>query len=191
MSVAHPVFHAFGDYVQLEANSPIKHEYLAGQIYAMAGGTPEHAALAAVVTAKLASALEGGRCRVYSSDLRIRVLKTGLATYPDVSVVCGPREVDPEDKNSVTNPTLLVEVTSKSTEEYDRGEKFDHYKAIPSLREVVLVSHREPSIEVRRRQDDGAWTSHVFRARERAELGSVPCVLDVDAIYAAAEDPRA
>jgi Uma2 family endonuclease len=191
MSAAHPVFHAFADYVQLEANSPIKHEYLAGQIYAMAGGTPEHAALAMAVGAKLTLALEGDRCRVYSSDLRIRVSKTGLATYPDVSVVCGPREVDPEDKNSVTNLTLLVEVTSKSTEEYDRGEKFDHYKAIPSLREYVLVSHRESSIEVRRRQDDGAWTSQVFRPRERAELGSVPCVLDVDAIYAVAEEPRA
>jgi len=191
MSAAHPVFHAFSDYVLLETNSPIKHEYLAGQIYAMAGGTPEHAALAMAVGAKLTLALEGGRCRVYSSDLRIRVSKTGLATYPDVSVVCGPREVDPEDKNSVTNPTLLVEVTSKSTEEYDRGEKFDHYKAIPSLREYVLVSHREASIEVRRRQDGGAWTSYVFRARERAELGAVPCVLDVDAIYAAAEDPKA
>ena len=98
------------------------------------------------VGARLTSALEGGRCRVYSSDLRIRVQKTGLGTYPDVSVVCGPREVDPEDKKSVTNPTLLVEVTSKSTEEYDRGEKFEHYKAIPSLCEYVVVSHREPSI---------------------------------------------
>jgi Uma2 family endonuclease len=191
MSAAHPVFHAFGDYVQLEANSPIKHEYLAGQIYAMAGGTPEHAALAMAVGAKLTLALEGGRCRVYGSDLRIRVSTTGLATYPDVSVVCGPREVDPEDKNSVTNPTLLVEVTSKSTEEYDRGEKFEHYRAIPSLREYVLVSHREPSIEVRRRNDDGTWTTHVLRARERAELASVPCALEVDAIYAAAEDPPA
>jgi len=191
MSAAHPVFHAFGDYVQLEAGSPIKHEYLGGQIYAMAGGTPEHAALAMAIGAKLTVAIEGGRCRVYSSDLRVRVSKTGLATYPDVSVVCGPREVDPEDKNSVTNPALLVEVTSKSSEEYDRGEKFEHYKTIPSLREYVLVSHQEPAIEVRRRQDDGTWTSHAFRARERAELASVPCVLDVDAIYAAAEDPKA
>jgi Uma2 family endonuclease len=192
MSAAHPVFHSFADYVRLERDFPTtKHEYLAGHIYAMAGGTPEHAALAAVVTAKLSTALEGGRCRVYSSDLRIRVPKTGLTTYPDVSVVCGPREADPEDKNTVTNPTLLVEVTSKSTEEYDRGEKLDHYKSIPSLREYVLVSHREPLIEVWRRQDGGSWTSQVFRARGKAALDSVSCVLDVDAVYAAAEDPKA
>jgi Uma2 family endonuclease len=188
---AHPVFYRFAEYVRLEEDSTIKHEYLGGQIYAMAGGTPEHAALATAVIAKIARALEGGRCRVYNSDLRIRVRETGLSTYPDVSVVCGPRELDLEDKNTVTNPTLLVEVTSKSTEEYDRGEKFDHYKEIPALREYVLVSHRDRSIEVRRRDARGDWTSFVSRAGERAELASIACALDVTALYEAAADPIA
>jgi Uma2 family endonuclease len=190
MSAAHPVFYSFAEYVQLEELSTVKHEFLGGRIYAMAGGTPEHAALTMAVGIALGAALEGGRCRVYSSDLMIRVPATGLGTYPDVTVVCGPRQTDPESKNAVTNPALIVEVTSKSTEEYDRGEKFDHYKQIPSLREYILVSHREPEIEVRRREPDGQWTSRVVRGGERVELVSVPSTLDVTAVYGAASDPH-
>lgn len=190
MSAAHPVFYTFAEYVRLEEGSTVKHEYLGGQIYAMAGGSPEHAALAAAVIAKLVVALEGGRCRVHTSDLRIRVRTTGLCSYPDVSVVCGPREVDPESADTVTNPTLLVEVTSKSTEEYDRGEKFDHYRQIPSLREYALVSHRERAIEVRARDDGGKWVTRVARSGERVELASLGCSFDVDAIYEIASEPR-
>ena len=187
----HPVFYSFRDYVRVEQDSQIKHEYLDGQIYAMAGGTAEHALLAAVITSELMVALRGlrdGRCRVYSSDMRVRVRKAGLCTYPDVTVVCGPREPDPEDVNTVTNPIVLVEITSKSTEKYDRGEKFDHYKQIRSLREYVLVSQRERAIEVRRRTASGWWTSHVARAGEKAVLKSVDVTLNVDAIYRAATE---
>jgi Uma2 family endonuclease len=191
MSAAHPVFHSLRDYFAFEEHSPDKHEYLAGQIYAMAGGTPDHAALAAAVTIELGVLLRGRSCRVLGSDLRIGVRESTLVTYPDVSVVCGPRELHPENENTVTNPILLVEVTSKSTEEYDRGEKFEHYAKIPSLKEYVLVSHREGEIEVRRRETDGSWTSHVAHAGERAELTSVGGTLDVDAISAAATEPAA
>lgn len=185
----HSVFYSFAEYLRAEEDSTIRHEYLGGQIYAMAGGTPEHAALAMLMGARLVVKLEGGRGRVHGSDLRIRVRKTGLATYPDVTVVCGRREVDPEDKNTVTNPTVLVEVTSKSTEEYDRGEKFEHYSEIPSLREYVLVSHREHAIEVRRREPSGEWSTSVARAGERVLLRSIDCEIDVDALYAAAAEP--
>lgn len=185
----HDVFYSFPEYVRLEQDSSIKHEYLAGQIYAMAGGTAKHAMLAAVITGELMAALRSGRCRVYSSDMRVRVRKTGLSTYPDVTVVCGPRKSDPEDENSATNPVVLVEVTSKSTEQYDRSGKFDHYKQIPSLREYVLVSQSEPAIEVRRRTRKG-WTSHVARLGEQAVLRSMDAnvTLDVDAVYRAATD---
>ncbi len=188
-AASHPVFHTFRDYVRVDEDQ-IKHEYLARQIYAMAGRTPEHSAIATVVAAELMLALRGGPCRVYNSDLRIRVRETGLATYPDISVVCGRRELDPEDKNTVTNPIVLVEVTSKSTEKYDRGGKFEHYQQIRSLREYVIVSHRERIIEVRRRTHSG-WTSHVARAGGEAELTSVDVTLDVDAIYQAATEPTA
>jgi Uma2 family endonuclease len=191
IQAVHCVRYTFREYLTTEEDSPIKHEYLEGQIYAMAGGTPEHAALAAAVTTKLGVALAGTRCRVYSSDLRVRALATGLGTYPDVSVVCGKREHDPEDANTVVNPTVVVEVTSKSTEEYDRGEKFDHYRQIPSLADYVVVSHRERAIEVRSRDARGEWSIRVARAGERAEIRSIGASLDVDAIYDVTAEPPA
>jgi Uma2 family endonuclease len=189
-AATHPVFHTFAEYVRLEADSTVRHEFVAGRIYAMAGGTPEHSALKVAMVLRLGRAVEGGRCRVYDSDLRIRTLATGLCTYPDASVVCGPREIDPEDRNTVTNPTVLVEVTSTSTEEYDRGEKFEHCREIPSLREYVLVSHRERAIEVRRREPTGAWTTTVSRAGEVAEIRSLDCAIDVSSLYDGAAEPR-
>jgi Uma2 family endonuclease len=189
-AVSHPVFHTFVEYVRLEEESTVRHEFVGARIYAMAGGTPEHSALKVAVILSLGRAVEGGRCRVYDSDLRIRVRKTGLCTYPDASVVCGPREVDPEDKNTVTNPTLLVEVTSDSTEEYDRGEKFEHCRDIASLGEYVLVSHRERAIEVHRREAGGVWTVTISRAGERAELRTIGCTIEVDGLYDAVREPK-
>ena len=140
---------------------------------------------------RLASALLAqlrGRPReAFSSDLRIRVLATGLATYPDVSVVCGRMERDPEDANTLVNPVVLVEVLSDGTEAYDRGEKFAHYRRIPSLEEYLLVSQTEPRLELFRRNPDGrTWTLHVAEAGETLDLASVGCLLDVGEIYASA-----
>lgn len=107
--------HSFREYVRVEQGSTIKHEFLDGEIFAMAGRTPEHAAIAANVIAALHRQLIGTGCRVYSSDLRVRVRATGLTTYPDISVVCGERETDPEDPNTVVNPTLIIEVLSPNS----------------------------------------------------------------------------
>src|SRR6478609_2292974 len=134
--------YSFADYLATEESSEVRHEYYAGEIYAMAGRTPEHAAMAAAITAALGRQLERSNCRVYSSDLRLRVLATGLATYPDVTVICGPSVRDPESPSHVTNPKLVVEVLSPGTEDYDRNEKLEHYKSIPSLSAIVLVEHR-------------------------------------------------
>jgi len=130
-------------YAAAEAASPTKHEWLRGEVLDMAGGTPEHSALAMAVGRELGVALQGRPCRVFSSDLKIFIAETQLATYPDLSVVCGKLETTPEDANSVTNPTLIVEVLSDSTEAYDRGAKFAHYRRLPSLREYVLVSQAD------------------------------------------------
>lgn len=135
------------------------------------------------VSTALSIALRDRPCVVYSSDLRIRVLDTGLGAYPDVSVVCGHVETDPDDKQTVTNPLLLVEVTSPSTDAYDRGEKLDHYKRIPSLREVVFVSHRETLVEVIRREEDGSWSRHEARPGRALKLASLGCELSVDDVY--------
>lgn len=174
----------YAAYLASEQAGEIKHEYLHGQVYAMAGGTPEHAALTSAVITELSVALRGRPCRVYSSDLRVRIDATDLSTYPDVTVVCGSLITAEIDANAATNPTLIVEVLSDSTEAYDRGEKFAHYRQLPSLREVLLISQRERRIESYRKGDDGVWSLREARSGEVLELGALAGVtLDVDLIY--------
>lgn len=187
---AHNIHYSWADYLALEQSSNVKHEFLDGQIYGMAGGTPEHAALKAAVIGLLFPQIRGGGCRAYDADLRIRVPETGLATYPDLTVVCGPRELHPEDPDAVTNPTLIVEVLSKSTADYDRGDKFEHYKRIASLRQYVLLSQLEPELEVWSRGPENEWTKTISRAGERAYLESIGAALDVSEVYEAAAEPR-
>lgn len=175
---------SFPEYLAQEEASETKHELVNGEIFAMAGGTREHARLAMRVGIALGAQFRGRSCEVFSSDLRVRVLATGLATYPDVSVVCGKFEQDPEDANTLVNPVVLVEVLSDSTEGYDRGEKFGHYRRIPSLREYVLVSQRRPRIEVFRRNEDGTWTLFEAEASGSVKLTSIGCELAVDEVYA-------
>jgi len=182
---------SYPEYLAFEDASDTKHEYLDGEVFAMAGGTIAHGALAMAVGTALSNALRGRPCRVLSSDVRVRAKATGLATYPDITVVWEQVQVDDHDPHGVTNPRLIVEVLSDSTEGYDRGAKAAHYRRIPSLREYVLVSQREPLIEVYRRNERGNW--ELFseaRAGEVAELTSCgPAIaLDVDAIY---RDPLA
>ena len=180
--------YSFEEYIRLEDLSPrVKHEFLRGEVWAMAGGSPDHAAVAANLSASLHTQLRGQR-RVFSSDLRIRVLATGLGTYPDVAVVCDELELDPEDPkgHTVTNPRVIVEVLSPSTEEYDRGEKLDHYKRIEALEEVVFVSHDERLVDIVRRNGD-AWIRQEARDGV-ARLTSIPCELHLDEVY---RDPLA
>lgn len=179
---------SYEQYRAAEQGSAIRHEFLNGEIFAMAGGTPEHAALAMAIGGQLFNALRGKPCRVYSADLRVRIRETGLTTYPDLSVVCDKLETDPDDPHAVLNPVVLVEVLSESTEAYDRGAKAAHYRRIPSLREYVLVSQLEPQIEVYRRNERGLFELVEARRGQRAPLTSLGIELDVDAVYA---DPLA
>src|SRR6202007_916231 len=135
-----------------ESDSTTKHEFVDGEIYAMAGGSPRHNELAFRISTAIGIGKPAG-CRGFTSDQKIRVLATGRVTYPDISVVCGAVERDPGDYtgHTITNPTLLVEVLSPSTEEVDRISKLRDYRLIPTLREYVLVSQDEPRIEVYRR----------------------------------------
>ncbi len=177
--------YTYGEYLALDEASNVKLEFYAGDIYAMAGGTPEHAALCLQVGSSLNVQLEGRPCRVYGSDLRVRVRATGLAAYPDISVVCGTLERDPEGRDTVLNPTLVVEVLSPSTADYDRGEKREHYQQIPSLREVVFVAHDQRRVEVYRRGPNG-WSRDQAGPVESVVLDSISCRLDVDTLYARA-----
>jgi Uma2 family endonuclease len=169
--------------MEVERLSSVRHEFLDGEIYAMAGGTPEHGILAARVTALLTGIVPAG-CHVASSDVKISIAATGLSTYPDVSVVCGPLVRDPRDPMAITNPILLVEVTSPSTEDYDRGDKLSHYRQIPSLAAVVLVAHDSKRITLVERDREG-WATRDARPSETIRIAKLGITFDVDAVYSA------
>lgn len=184
----------YAEYLEAEARSEAKHEYLDGEVHAMAGGTPEHAALAMAFGASLVSALDGRPCRVFSSDLRIRVRETKLSTYPDLTVVCGALEVDGDDPHAVLNPIVVVEVLSETTAAYDRGPKAAHYRRIASLREYVLVAQDERRIEVHRRNAAGFFEIHEFGPGEDVVLESIGARFALGGVYAnplAGEPPSA
>ena len=179
----------FDEYVRLEAMSSVKHEFLGGHVWAMAGGSLNHARGAINIGTLLNVGLAGRRCSVQSSDFRIRVRATGLTTYPDLSVICDRVELDPEDKTGQTaiNPTVLVEVLSPTTEVYDCGEKLEHYKQITSLQEVMLVHHDARRVVVWRRTGSG-WSSTEYTDHAVVELRSIDCKLGINEIY---RDPLA
>jgi Uma2 family endonuclease len=189
MYARHHLF-TLAEYVRLEAETGVKHEFLGGQVWAMAGGSREHALFSSNVAALLANGLRGARCAVHSSDLRIGVKATGLRTYADVTVICGRVQLDPDDrsKQTVINPKIIVEVLSPSTEDYDRGEKLGHYKQIPSVEEVVLVAHDRREVEVVRRERDGSWSRRIARDGDVVRLSAVRSELPVAEIY---RDPLA
>ena len=175
------VHYTYAQYLALEEESSVRHEFLDGEIYAMAGGSPDHAALAGALIGIVRGQLPPG-CRAFTSDLRVRIAATGLTTYPDAAVICGRTQRSSEDPLAVTNPVLLVEVTSPSTEDYDRGEKLRHYTGLPSLREVLIVSHRTPQLTLHRREDAG-WTASTVGPGGVLELACVPARIAVDEVY--------
>jgi Uma2 family endonuclease len=188
MSSASPLpFVTYDEYLAQEAQADTKHEWLNGTVYAMSGGTPRQARLAFNLGRALGNALRGKPCAGFNADLRVRVRATGLATYPDLSVICGGLEADPSDKNAATNPTLLVEILSDATEAYDRGERFAHYRRIASLLEYVLVSQSTQRVEVFRRNADDTWTLHEV-TEGAATFQSIDAVVPLAEIY---EDPFA
>jgi Uma2 family endonuclease len=175
-------FLSFDEYLRIESDSAVRHEYLDGVVWAMGGGTDDHAAIAANVIRLLGNQLLGKPCRVYTGDLRVRVRATGLTTYPDASVICDRVIFDPADPKRTTalNPKVVVEVTSPSTEKYDRGQKLEHFKRVATLREIILVSHDEKLIEVWRKSGT-RWTHLEFR--DVAQLTSIGCTLSVADVY--------
>ena len=178
---ARRLHYTYAQYLSLEEHSAVRHEFLDGEIYAMAGGSPDHAALAAAVIRIVGGQLPSG-CRAFTSDLRVRIAATGLTTHPDVAVIRGQTLRTPEDPLAVANPVLLVEITSPSTEEYDRGEKLRHYKSLPSLREVLFVSHRAPHLTLHRRGDPD-WTVTTAEKGAVLDLASVSARIAVDEVY--------
>lgn len=175
--------YTYAQYVALEKSSNTKHEFFDGEIYAMAVGTEDHSALAAECLRALGNAIGDRPCRVHTSDLRIYVEAVGLATFPDGAVICGPLERHaPSPETTAVNPTILLEVTSDSSEEYDTGAKFEAYRTIPTLVEYIVVSHRERRITVHRRDGD-RWVMRSAIRGGTARAEAIGAVLDVDTVY--------
>jgi Uma2 family endonuclease len=179
--------YSYDEYLAYERDSGMKHEYDGGEIVAMAGGSRRHNALASRISAALENARQPG-CIAFQSDQRIRVLATGKATYPDASVVCGPIDGDPADPRGATiaNPVVIVEVLSPSTEQDDRGDKWQHYQLIPSLQEYVLVSQSHARVERYRRLATGGWEYH--DATEGTVQLQTGAVLDLARLYSQLPD---
>lgn len=182
MSTAKRLHYSYDEYLRLLEQAEIKLEFCEGVIYAMAGGTLAHGALSAAIITALRVALPRS-CTVFSSDVKVRIEASDLSTFPDVSVVCGEQNTSAVDSNALTNPVLLVEVTSASTEDYDRSDKLSHYKQLPSLKAVLFVSHRSRAVTLVQRTPSG-WGEQAFRGGEHVIIAQPSLSLAVDEIYA-------
>src|SRR6266404_1420002 len=153
-------------------------------MFAMAGGTYAHSRIIANLLRSLGNRLEGTNCVPNTSELRVKTETTGLYTYPDVLVVCGRAQLLDERRDTLLNPILIVEVLSDSTEAYDRGKKFEHYRQLPSCREYLLVSQKEPRIEQFIRQANGEWTlKEAGDIRAEIHLPSLQVVLPLSEVF--------
>ena len=169
------------EYLAFEDAADEKHEYVNGEVVAMAGGTPAHAVISMNLARVLGNQLLGRPCLVMSSDQRVNVDETGLYTYPDLTIVCGRPTYAPKSNITITNPVVLVEVLSQSTESYDRGAKFAHYRRLPSLQAYVLVGQEPRRIEVFHRTPAGWLLTEAEVGGIRIECLDV--VLGVDEVY--------
>ena len=173
---------SYAEYLAAERASDVKHEYISGVIVAMAGGTIEHGRLTMRLATLVTAALGGRPCVVLPSDVRVRIRAADRATYPDLELVCGKIERDPDDDHAVVNPIVVIEVLSDSTAESDRGDKFAAYRRLKSLREYVLVSQHERRVDVYRR-DGRRWVLDEHERGESLRLESIDVGLAVDDVY--------
>ncbi|HXU09489.1 MAG TPA: Uma2 family endonuclease [Blastocatellia bacterium] len=178
------------EYLALERSCEAKHEYYNGEIFAMGGASRYHVLIVTDSVVALGSQLKEGPCQVYSADLRVKVSPTGLYTYPDVIVLCEEPQFSDEQKDTLVNPALIIEVLSESTEDYDRGRKFEQYRTIDSFVEYLLIAQDRPHVEHHARQADGSWLLYeTNNLADTIQLKSVPCVLRMADIYAKVNFP--
>jgi len=172
------------EYLEIERKAEYKSEYFDGEIYAMSGAKRNHNKAATNVSGLIWQHLKGKDCESYSNDMRVFVPKTGLYTYPDVVVVCGEPKFQDKVFDTLLNPTLLVEVLSETTESYDRGKKFQHYRSIESLEEYVLVSQDEARIEKYVKRGDSFWLlSEAVGLDSEIEFASIECRISLAEVY--------
>jgi len=170
------------DYLRLDETSDGRHEFFQGEVFAMTGGSFNHAAIGLNIATTLTTSLRGGPCRPMNSDLRIHT-PAGLDTYPDVSAFCGEPELSDRQK-TLLNPVVIIEVLSPTTRSYDRGDKFALYRGIPSLRDYLLVDSEQILVEHFRRLDNGEWLLHEYRlVSDTILLVSIDSTLALSMIY--------
>lgn len=180
---AHPPLFDADAYLAWEAEQPIKHEYLAGEVFAMAGASDAHVTIALNVAMALRNHLRGQPCSVYISDMKLRLEEDNAFFYPDVFVTCS--DADRQQRNAKSEPTLIVEVLSPTTSAYDRGAKFAAYRKLASLREYLLIDPERLGADLFRRDGDSPrWVLHPFEAGDTVECASVDLVLPIEALYA-------
>jgi Uma2 family endonuclease len=188
MSTQVKILYTPEEYLALERKAKDKSEYFNGEIFAMTGASRRHNLIAGNVLAALHQQLRERPCEVYSSDMRVRVSETGLYTYPDVVVVCGEPLFADEQKDTLINPTLLVEVLSKSTASYDRGEKFEHYRKLASLAEYLVIAQHKYHVEHYVRQPDNQWLlAETDDLQQTIHLPAIACNLALTDVYAKVE----
>jgi Uma2 family endonuclease len=172
------------EYLAAERLSETRSEYLDGGVYPMTGGTANHIRIVSNVTTELNIQLRGRQCDVFPIDMKVRLPESSKFFYPDVAVVCGELQFHDERKDIITNPDLVVEVLSPSTEAFDRGAKFQAYRTIESLKEYVLVSQDKPLVEQYVRNGDGSWQyKSVVGLESSLTLPSIGCTLNLGAVY--------
>jgi Uma2 family endonuclease len=172
------------EYLALEREAQQKSEYFAGEIFPMSGASEQHNLIVTNLVGELRAQLKGRPCKTYPSDMRLKVVSTGLFTYPDVMVVCGQTLFDDEQQDTLLNPSIIIEVLSKSTEGYDRGEKFAHYRKVPSLTDYLLVSQSKVHVEHYVRQPDNHWLLSESDALESVvRIASINCELSLAEVY--------
>jgi Uma2 family endonuclease len=169
------------EYFAWEEQQEVKHEYFEGEVFAMSGGTLNHAAIGVRIVSLIDTHLDEGDCRVFNSDARVKIYDSEKYTYPDASVTCDRR--DRETPQFVTHPCLIVEVLSPSTEAYDRGDKFELYRKSPSLREYALVSADKIAIDLHRKDDLNRWQSIYYRAGDTVELETIGLTFPIERVY--------
>lgn len=172
------------EYLEFERASERKHEFYRGEVYLMNGASRPHNLITVSILCEMRSQLKGRPCEVYSGDMRVKVNRTGLYTYPDVVAVCGEINFEDDVVDTLLNPQLVIEVLSRSTETYDRSTKFRHYQKLQSLQEYVIVSQKTPLVEVYQFESEERWTYKTASSlADEVELESIGCRLKMSEIY--------
>ena len=176
------------EYLEIERKAEFKSEYFNGEMFARAGAGESHNLLVGNLYTLLRTQLRPRGCRIYTNDMRVRVSETGIYTYPDVVVVCTEPEFLDQKRDTLLNPAVVFEVISPSTEAYDRGQKFEYYKRIGSLRSYLLIASTRLSVEHRYRHNQGPWTLDLWtEAGQKFDLPSINATLDLSEIYEGVE----